>query len=214
MSTPPGIYRRRDRTAAEPLPGAVLDQWGRAVRCSPWPRPSRRCGAPLAGPDGGAAHRYPTTAAHSVQITTRVHGAGVSRLVTSAPSTRTRPAVMCCSIRSSDSPAAVSRSRTDVGGGPPPHRPLASTNSSTRVVCQMVCRIWSASVPPMTAPQVVQTTVPPRCMLGGRTGGQRAPFGPRSSRAPFRRSPSGAGTAGVRLGDGGAGRGTAPMPGR
>ena len=50
--------------------------------------------------------------------TTRVPaGAGVSRSVTSSPSTRTRPAVMCCSIRSSDSPAAVSRSRTVVGAG-------------------------------------------------------------------------------------------------
>jgi hypothetical protein len=55
---------------------------------------------------------------HSARTTTRVSaGAGVSRSVTSSPSTRTRPAAMCSSIRSSDSPAAASQSRTVVGGG-------------------------------------------------------------------------------------------------
>jgi hypothetical protein len=37
------------------------------------------------------------------------------------------------------------------GDSPAPHQPLPSTNSSARVACQAVCRIWSASVVPMTA---------------------------------------------------------------
>jgi hypothetical protein len=70
-------------------------------------------------PRGVGAVRYLSSyrAAHAGVVPSRVTparspraalpGAGVSRSVTSSPSTRTRPAVMCCWIRSSDRPAAV-----------------------------------------------------------------------------------------------------------
>jgi len=81
----------------------------------------------------GRAHGLTDVSAHPVQITTRVPaGAGMSRSVTSSPSTRTRPAVICSEIRPSDSPAAVSRSRTVVGAGSSSVRrhPAAGTDSS------------------------------------------------------------------------------------
>ena len=71
------------------------------------PRPLPRFGGP---PHGGVGW---FVGGCGYQITMRVPaGAATSGSVTSSPSTRTRPAARCCSIRSSDSPAAVSRSRT------------------------------------------------------------------------------------------------------
>ena len=37
-----------------------------------------------------------------------------------------------------------------------------TANKAVRVVCHVLCLIWSASAPPMTAPQVVQTGMPSR----------------------------------------------------
>jgi hypothetical protein len=62
---------------------------------------------------GGADSSGNPVAAYSAHSTTRAGGgAGRSGCVTSSPSTSTRPAARCCSMRSCDSPAPTSRSNT------------------------------------------------------------------------------------------------------
>ena len=64
-----------------------------------------------------AERNTPAGMTHPVQITTRVPaGAGVLRSVTSSPSTRTRSAVMCCSIRTPTArPRPAGRARLTAG---------------------------------------------------------------------------------------------------
>ena len=92
----PGAAARRPARSAPGRPGPARSRGALARRARAAPR--RRAPGDTRG-SGLGQHRTPVRQGHSVQITTRVPaGAGVSRSVTSSPSTRTRP--RSCAARS------------------------------------------------------------------------------------------------------------------